>query len=125
MGYPTALNLVYAILCRKSRKKLSDRDPGNLDRDYMDAINCGNMKTAQQMVDEAAKQWGAFLNNADANGVFRQNGEVRIFYHGTNTGDMGWFGKGFYFALSSKEAATYGGRVTRMCIKAAENLTTF
>lgn len=106
----------------------------------MDAINRGDMKTAQQMVDEAAKQWGAFLNNADASEVFRQNGEVRISYHGTNTGeftvfdkslpgnssgDMGWFGKGFYFAFSSKEAATYGGRVTRMCIKAAESLTTF
>ena len=35
------------------KKKLSDRDSGKLDRDYMDAVKRGDMKTAQRMVDEA------------------------------------------------------------------------
>lgn len=102
------------------------------DRDYMDAVNRGDMRTAQRMVDEAAKQRGAFLNNDEANEIFKQSGEVRTFYHGTNTGDftvfdksllgnssgdMGWFGKGFYFAFSSREAATYGGRVINAYLK--------
>lgn len=94
---------------------LSDRDAEKIDLDYMDAVNRGDMKTAQKMVDEAAKQWGAFLNNADANEMFKQDGAVRVFYHGTNTGDftvfdknllgsssvdLGWFDKGFYFACN-------------------------
>lgn len=93
---------------------------------YMEAVNNGDMKAAQRMVDAAAERWGAYLNNDEANEVFRQDGRVRTFYHGTNTGDftkfdsrllgsssgdLGWFGKGFYFAFSHDEAATYGGRV--------------
>ena len=102
------------------------------DREYLAAVERGDMATAQRMVDEAAKRWGAFLNNAEANEVFKQNGEVRIFYHGTNTGDftvfdksllgnssgdLGWFGKGFYFAFSSQEASSYGGRVINAYLK--------
>jgi len=109
----------------KSTKKQSDRE-------YLAAVERGDMATAQRMVDEAAKRWGAFLNNAEANEVFKQSGEVRIFYHGTNTGDftvfdksllgnssgdLGWFGKGFYFAFSSQEAASYGGRVINAYLK--------
>ena len=93
---------------------------------YMEAVNNGDMRTAQRMVDAAAERWGAYLNNDEANEVFPQEGRIRTFYHGTNTGDfttfdsrllgsssgdLGWFGKGFYFAFSHKEAETYGGRV--------------
>jgi hypothetical protein len=96
------------------------------DAEYMAAVEQGDMAAAQQMVDEAAEHWGAYLNNDEANEVFPQDGKVRIFYHGTNngdftkfdgrllgnaSGDLGWFGKGFYFAFDSREAATYGGRV--------------
>lgn len=99
---------------------------------YMDAVNRGDMETAQRMVDEAAMQWGAYLNKTEANEVFRQDGAVRVFYHGTNngdftsfdnrligssSGDLGWFGKGFYFAFSYGEAATYGGRVIPAYLK--------
>lgn len=102
------------------------------DKAYLTAVESGDMATAQRMVDEAAKQWGAFLNNPEANEVFKQSGEVREFYHGTNTGnftvfdkalignssgDLGWFGKGFYFAFSAAEARTYGGRVLRTYLK--------
>ena len=98
----------------------------DLDSNYMQAVNRGDMETVQKMVDEAAERWGAYRNNDEANEVFHQDGRVRIFYHGTNTGDftafdsqllgsssgdLGWYGKGFYFAFSHDEAATYGGRV--------------
>lgn len=123
-----------------SNDKVTQQKPGvnpksmekRSDREYLAAVERGDMATAQRMVDEAAKRWGAFLNNAEANEVFKQSGEVRIFYHGTNTGDftvfdksllgnssgdLGWFGKGFYFAFSSQEAASYGGRVINAYLK--------
>lgn len=96
------------------------------DDTYMEAVNSGDMKAAQKMVEAAAERWGAYRNNEEANEVFHQDGRIRTFYHGTNTGDfttfdsgllgsssgdLGWFGKGFYFAFSRDEAATYGGRV--------------
>lgn len=119
-----------------SKRQFSDRYPSSQiterDREYLDAVNRGDMKAAQRMVDEAAKRWGAFLNNPEANEVFGQSGEVRTFYHGTNTGeftvfdkdllgnssgDLGWFGKGFYFAFSAEEARTYGSRVVNAYLK--------
>ena len=99
---------------------------------YLKAVNSGDMKAARRMVDAAAERWGAYLNNDEANEVFHQDGRVRTFYHGTNTGDftafdsqllgsssgdMGWFGKGFYFAFSRGEAATYGDRVIPAYLK--------
>lgn len=102
------------------------------DAEYMNAVQNDDMETVQRMVDQAAKNWGAFLNNSEANEVFKQSGEVRKFYHGTNTGDftvfnksllgnssgdLGWFGKGFYFAFSQEEAASYGERVISAYLK--------
>ena len=115
-----------------SRRKQTEADRMQIDQQHLAAAEKGDMKTAQKMVDEAAKQWGAFLNNSEANEVFPQTGEVRTFYHGTNTGDftvfdkgllgnssgdLGWFGKGFYFAFSADEARTYGGRVIQAYLK--------
>lgn len=115
-----------------SRRKQTEADRMQIDQQHLAAAQKGDMKTAQKMVDEAAKQWGAFLNNSEANEVFPQTGEVRTFYHGTNTGDftvfdkgllgnssgdLGWFGKGFYFAFSADEARTYGGRVIQAYLK--------
>ena len=34
--------------------------------EYMQAVESGDMETAQRMVDEAAKKWGAYLNNANS-----------------------------------------------------------
>jgi hypothetical protein len=105
---------------------LSQEQQEFFDAEYMAAVEQGDMAAAQQMVDEAAEHWGAYLNNDEANEVFPQDGKVRVFYHGTNngeftkfdgrllgnaSGDLGWFGKGFYFAFDRREAATYGGRV--------------
>lgn len=115
-----------------SRRKQTEAERMQIDQQYLAAVDKGDMKTAQKMVDEAAKQWGAFLNNSEANEVFPQTGEVRTFYHGTNTGDftvfdkgllgnssgdLGWFGKGFYFAFSADEARAYGGRVIHAYLK--------
>lgn len=112
---------------RFSREAIQQRD-----KDYMGAVQADDTRTVQRLVDEAALAWGAYRNNPEANEVFKQDGEVRTFYHGTNTGDftvfdkavlgsssgdMGWFGKGFYFAFSSQEAATYGGRVIPAYLK--------
>lgn len=54
-----------------------------------------------------------------------EEGNLRVVYHGTNTGefyefkkstigssnDSGWFGKGYYFAFTKPEASMYGSRV--------------
>lgn len=47
------------------------------DKVYLNAVESGDIKTAQKLVDQAAKRWGAYLNNAEANEVFSQSGEVQ------------------------------------------------
>ena len=76
--------------------KYSDRDTA-----YMDAVNRGDMETAQRLVDEAAKA----------------NGYIISGYHGTDirftvfdrekTSTSNDFGKGFYFTSSQVEAQKY------------------
>lgn len=89
------------------------------DTDYLDAVNRGDMETAQRMVDEAA-------NIAMPDSKIRtEDGRLRVVYHGTNTGnftvfnpdyigmssgDDGFFGMGFYFAYSKGEASYYGAK---------------
>jgi len=51
------------------------------DSDYMAAVEAGDMKTAQRMVDEAAKEWGAVSVHRDF-GV-RKDGMPTTLYHGT------------------------------------------
>ena len=90
-----------------------------LDSDYLDAVNRGDMETAQKMVDEAAK---AAMPDSK---IIKTDGSLRKVYHGTNTGDFtvfnpdyigmssgdgGFFGKGFYFAYSKGEAKYYGAK---------------
>lgn len=131
-----ALRSVLANLFSAETERTADRtvklSREATDKVYLNAVESGDIKTAQKLVDQAAKRWGAYLNNAEANEVFSQSGEVRTFYHGTNTGDftvfdksllgsssgdLGWFGKGFYFAFSSDEASMYGGRVIPAYLK--------
>ena len=90
-----------------------------LDDAYMDAVNNGDMETAQRLVDEAAKK--AMPDSK----LTTEDGRLRTVYHGTNTGnftvfnpdyigmssgDDGFFGMGFYFAYTKGEAAYYGAR---------------
>lgn len=80
------------------------------------------------------KKWfGDWENDpANASKVVDENGEPLVVYHGsgwnpleeakgdavfdsnfigTSSGDIGWFGKGHYFAYTKYEASTYGGNV--------------
>lgn len=134
-GATSTISIIRKILSVKANQTESGKKDSlrkKMDQQYLDAVNRGDMRTAEKLVEEAAKQWGAFLNNSEANEVFPQSGEVRTFYHGTNTGDftvfdkgllgnssgdLGWFGKGFYFAFSADEANAYGGRVIRAYLK--------
>lgn len=86
-----------------------------LDTDYLDAVKSGDIETAQKMVDEAAKNWGAITND---------KGKVMKFYHGTEadfnvfsyesvgkaTG-VGILGDGFYFTDKKRLAKDYGQNI--------------
>ena len=86
-----------------------------LDLDYMDAVNRGDMETAQRMVDEAAKSSGAMTN---------ENGLPTRFYHGSESDfnefsygkigeatGVGILGDGFYFTDNKSTAKAYGKNV--------------
>ena len=114
-SYPVAHGVVDRFVEQyegKSEVKYSDRDS-----DYLDAVNRGDMETAQKMVDEAAEK---ALSESK---IRLPDGKLRTVYHGTNTGDFtvfnpdfigmssgddGFFGMGFYFAYSKGEAQYYG-----------------
>lgn len=87
-----------------------------LDAPYLDAVERGDMETAQRMVLEAAKR--AMPNTK----VVDENGNPRVVYHGTPN-DFNVFGSDiskkrewtygdtYYFTDSEPTAATYGRRV--------------
>ena len=92
------------------------------DEEYLTAVRSNDMTTAQKMVDERAKQWGAMQNGYDG-GYY--------FYHGTNSdeftifdkseigsaNDDGYFGRGFYFAFTRDEARYYGRNVKKAFLR--------
>lgn len=75
-----------------SKKKLSLKQ----DEDYMKAVNAGDMKTAQKMVDEAAKKAGynyhGYHGTASEFNVFSKDTQ------GRNWSGDSRLGRGFYFA---------------------------
>ena len=89
----------------------------DIDKAYMDAVNRGDMKTAQRMVQNAAK---AAMPNTK---VVDENGMPLVMYHGTakdfyifgiehlgeTSGNEGWFGPGFYFTQWKESARGYAG----------------
>lgn len=99
---------------KENETKYSDRD-----KSYLDAVNRGDMETAQRMVDEVANK------SLSESKIRLPDGKLRTVYHGTNTGnftvfnpdyigmssgDDGFFGMGFYFAYSPGEAKYYGAK---------------
>lgn len=104
---------------KKIKHSARKRITPEMDASYLDAVNRGDMETAQRLVYEAAK-------NALSDSKIRdENGKLRVVYHGTNTGDFtvfnpdyigmssgddGFFGMGFYFAYSKGEAKYYGAK---------------
>jgi len=86
----------------------------NSDRAYMEAVNSGDMETAQKMVDEKAKELGAR--------VF-PNGKLINYYHGTNENftsfdiekaKHGVYGFGFYFSPMRSKAENYTSKDGRL-----------
>ena len=90
---------------------------GELDASYLDAVERGDMATAQRMVLEAAKL--AMPNTK----VVDENGNPKVVYHGTpnnfntfskemfgTSTDRGIWGNGFYFSDSEQYAKTYEKR---------------
>lgn len=88
-----------------------------MDASYLDAVNRGDMETAQQMVMEAAKL--AMPNTK----VVDEDGNPKVVYHGTpnnfnafskemfgTSTDRGIWGNGFYFSDSEQYAKTYEKR---------------
>ena len=89
------------------------------DKTYLDAVERGDMETVEKLFAEHAK-----ASMPDSK-ILKEDGSLRMVYHGTNTGDFyefdpdyigassgdsGFFGMGFYFAYSKGEAAYYGAR---------------
>lgn len=109
--------------------------PELTDENYMAAVESGDMETAQAMVNQKAKEWGAYLvdeETADSKFFAQDLGKAREFYHGTRrndftefdikhigagSGDIGFFGKGFYFAFGEEEAKFYGNNIISAYLK--------
>ena len=103
-----------------STAEIQDMSAEELDSAYMQAVESGDMETAQQFVNEAAER--AMKDSK----LRTPDGKLRKLYHGTNSGkftvfnkryiasasgDSGFFGKGFYFAYSKEEAHYYGRNI--------------
>ena len=97
-------------LSERFNKNNDDMRYSDRDTTYMDAVNRGDMETAQRMVDEAAKEAGAYVDS---------KGNVVKILHGTNMNfnsfdaEMtlpGTFGYGHYFSSSQSTSNSYGKR---------------
>lgn len=91
------------------------------DTDYLDAVNRGDMETAQRMVDEAAKEWGAITN-----GNTKKPRPLHL-YHGTGSFGFTRFRDGRIYATAAESVASgYNrgqglGRVRRSSLKYIPN----
>lgn len=91
----------------------------NINKDYMEAVENGNEQEAKEYIRAAAEL--AFPDSMARN----EDGTLKEFYHGTYNdefnvfdkamigaaNDIGFFGKGFYFAFTKGEARMYGSNV--------------
>ncbi len=78
-----------------------NREASALDTDYMDAVNRGDMETAQKMVDEAAKKAGYTVKG------YHGTGEDFNIFSEDKVGKRNVWGKGFYFGSSKGIADDY------------------
>ena len=90
-------------------KKSSGKSSRELDTEYLSAVERGDMETAQKMVDEAAKNWGA---------ISLKGNKPTTFYHGTNENfmefkpeEMSSVEGSYFFAENREDAAAYGDNI--------------
>lgn len=81
--------------------------PSERDTDYLDAVNRGDMETAQRMVDEAAREAGYTVKAY--HGTKADFTEFSKEKFGSNFGNWSLFGAGFYFAPTEPSAKYWGG----------------
>lgn len=77
------------------------------DQAYMDAVESGDMETAQRMVDEVAKEAGYTVKAY--HGTKADFTEFSKEKFGSNFGNWSLFGAGFYFAPTESYAKYWGG----------------
>lgn len=133
-GKPVSRGLSYVVRNPEQIKSATDNigtfDGTNPDirysrrnSEYMSAVESGDVETQKRLVAEAAEE--AMSESA----IRKSNGELRQVYHGTysdgftvfdksligtaRAGDVGFFGKGFYFAYSEGEARMYGKNIIK------------
>ena len=104
----TSGNNEYLRTGDKGKQNLSMSMPAT-DRAYLDAVENGDMETAQRMVDEAAKKAGYDVKayHGTPNSDFTQFDYKKI---GSNT-DSGIFGRGFYFTTHKDTADVYATEI--------------
>ena len=94
---------------KRQMKKTSDTD-------YLDAVNRGDMETAQKMVDEVAWREGYrthSMKDSVPSKVFHgTNAKFTVFSHDAKTVHGKYFGKGFYFTDSESAAEFFAGKGT-------------
>ena len=83
-----------------------------MDKQYIDAVNRGDMEAAQKMVDEAAKSAGY-----DTKAYHGTNADFFTFDKGRVGKGTDQYGAGFYFASDKTAATHYGGRVINSALK--------
>ena len=94
-SYPVAHGVVEQFISeynKENKTKYSDRDTS-----YIDAVNRGDMETAQRMVDEAAKEAGYTVK-----GLHATNAEFTVFDI-NKTSAENFHGKGIYFTNSVRD----------------------
>ena len=91
-GHITADGKIIPQKSKSVKRKFSDRDST-----YLDAVNHGDMETAQKMVDEAAKEAGYTVR-----GLHATNAEFTVFDI-SKTSDVNYHGRGIYFTNTQRD----------------------
>lgn len=113
-NFPVAKDVVddfvkqYKAKSKTSKIDLSKAKAQERDTAYMDAVNRGDMETAQRMVDEAAREAGYPVKAYHGT---NQGNFTKFLWDKTQRADGGFYGRGHYFTTSKSMAKMYGSRV--------------
>lgn len=106
-GKPTKLKSFSKKKGAKGEVQYQSRAYTKQDQAYMDAVESGDMETAQRMVNEAAKEAGYTIKAYHGT----PNAEFTVFDKDRVGKGNDQYGAGFYFATSKEAASHYGRRV--------------